>query len=151
MNILLGNDHGAVELRLKLLTWLEAQGHTVEAFGPAVEESVDYPDVAKETCAAFKKGGYDFGILLCGTGIGISIAANKITGIRCALVHDTFTAALAKEHNNANFIALGGRVQYAEGPEAIVAAFVRAKFEGGRHERRVGKIMDLEVDGLRCR
>jgi len=151
MNIVLGNDHGAVELRKKLVAWLESQGHTVTVVGPDVEESVDYPDIAKEACALYKKGGYDFGIVLCGTGIGISIAANKISGIRCALVHDSFTAALAKQHNNANFIALGGRVTYAENPETIVSAFITAKFEGGRHERRINKIMDLEVEGLRCR
>lgn len=144
MNIILGNDHGAVELRKRLVSWLEAEGHTVTTVGPDFEESVDYPDIAKETCALYKRGSFDFGILLCGTGIGISIAANKISGIRCALVHDTFTAALAKQHNDANFIALGGRVQYAEDPEIIVVAYMQAKFEGGRHERRVGKIMNLE-------
>jgi len=151
MRIIVASDHGAIELKQRLRAWLEGAGHEVTSFGPEAHESVDYPDVAKEACAAFAKGGSDFGILLCGTGIGISISANKIDGIRCALVHDAFTAAMAREHNDANFIALGGRVDYAQSPESIVEAFMKAKFGGGRHLTRVNKIMDLETLGLRCR
>lgn len=144
MKIVIANDHAAVELKKSLLAWLKGQGHEVVNLGVDIENRVDYPDMAAAACAEYKKGGYDFGLLLCGTGIGISIAANKIEGIRCALVHDSFTAALAKEHNDANFIAMGARVEYAVPPTEILAAFMNAKFQGGRHADRVAKIMELE-------
>jgi ribose 5-phosphate isomerase B len=144
MKIVIANDHAAVEIKKQLLAWLKEQGHEVVNLGVDVEDRVDYPDMAAAACAEYKKGGYDFGILLCGTGIGISIAANKISGIRCALVHDPFTATLAKEHNDANFIAMGGRVEYQVPPTEILAAFMNAKFQGGRHTGRVAKIMELE-------
>jgi len=101
---------------------------------------VDYPDKAVEACAEYRKGGYDFGILLCGTGIGISMAANKLAGIRCALIHDEYTARMAREHNDANFVAFGGRVAYAVPPTSVLETFMNAKFEGGRHSARVAKI-----------
>jgi ribose 5-phosphate isomerase B len=140
MNIVIANDHGAVELKKRLLSWLESKGHRVKNLGVDSEDRVDYPDMAGLAVEEYSRGGYDFGIVLCGTGIGISIAANKHKGIRCALVHDRFTALMAKEHNNANFIALGGRVSYAETPESIVEAFMGTKFEGGRHATRVAKL-----------
>lgn len=140
----MANDHGAVALKKDLLSWLKSQGHEVVNLGVDVEDRVDYPDMAVAACAEYKKGGYDFGILLCGTGIGISISANKIPGIRCALVQDIFTASMAKEHNNANFIAMGGRVEYATPPTEILAAFMNAKFQGGRHADRVAKMMELD-------
>ena len=112
--------------------------------GVDVEDRVDYPDMAAAACAEYKKGGYDFGILLCGTGIGVSMAANKIEGIRCALIHDRLTATMAREHNDANFVAMGGRVEYAIPPTEILAAFMDAKFQGGRHAGRVAKIAELE-------
>ena len=92
----------------------------------------------------FRKGGYEFGVLLCGTGIGISISANKMTGIRCALPQTRYSAEMTKRHNDANFIAFGGRVEYSEKPEEILDAFIDASFEGGRHERRIAKMMALE-------
>ena len=144
MRIVVANDHGAVALKKDLLSWLKSQGHEVVNLGVDVEDRVDYPDMAVAACAEYKKGGYDFGILLCGTGIGISIAANKIPGIRCALVQDLFTASMAKEHNNANFIAFGGRVEYSTPPTEILAAFMGAKFQGGRHAERVAKMMELD-------
>jgi ribose 5-phosphate isomerase B len=107
-------------------------------------DSVDYPDIAVIACNEFKKGGYDFGILLCGTGIGMSIAANKIKGIRCAQVFDLFTTEMAKAHNNANFIAFGGRVKYSVPVIKLIEKFMDTKFAGDRHERRITKIMDLE-------
>jgi len=109
--------------------------------GPA---SVDYPDVALAACDEFKKGGYDFGILLCGTGIGVSIAANKVKGIRCALIYDLFSAEMAKAHNNANFIAFGGRIQYAVPVTEMIDKFMNTTFSGSRHERRIAKIMAIE-------
>jgi ribose 5-phosphate isomerase B len=146
MRIVIANDHGAVALKRNLVAWLKSEGHEVVNLGVDVEDRVDYPDMAVAACSEFKKGGYDFGILLCGTGIGISIAANKIPGIRCALVHDLFTASMAREHNDANFIAMGGRVEYSNQPTEILAAFMDAKFQGGRHAERVGKIAELEKE-----
>ncbi len=140
MRIVMANDHGAVELKKRLQGWLEAKGHKVRNLGVDSEDRVDYPDMAAAAVAEFSGGSYDFGIILCGTGIGISISANKHKGIRCALIHDTFTALMAKEHNNANFIAMGGRVEYAEPPEKIVEAFMGTSFQGGRHGERVAKL-----------
>jgi len=144
MRIVMANDHGAVALKKELQAWLESKGHVVANLGVDVEDRVDYPDMAERAVAEFAKGGYDFGILLCGTGIGISIAANKLPGVRCALIHDVFTATMAREHNDANFVAMGGRVQYAVPPTEILAAFMGATFAGGRHADRVAKIAGLE-------
>lgn len=140
MKILIANDHGAVELKKRLHAWLENNGHTVMNLGVDMEERVDYPDKAQEAVSAFSSGGYDLGILLCGTGIGISIAANRHKGIRCALVHDEFTALMAKEHNDANFLAFGGRVDYPVPPETLLKVFMDASFQGGRHALRVAKL-----------
>ncbi|MDX9826923.1 MAG: ribose 5-phosphate isomerase B [Spirochaetia bacterium] len=140
MNIVIANDHGAVELKKQIALWLTQKGHSVKNLGVDSDDRVDYPDMARAAVNEFKKGGFDFGILLCGTGIGISMAANRHKGIRCALVHDSFTALMAKEHNNANFIALGGRVQYRERPEDLLEVFMNASFQGGRHEDRIEKI-----------
>jgi len=144
MRIVLANDHGAVELAARLKKHLEEEGHTVNDLGVFTTESVDYPDMAVKATTEFKKGGYDFGIVCCGTGIGISISANKIDGIRCALPVNIYAAEKAKQHNNCNFIAFGGRIEYQEAPEKMLDAFMNATFEGGRHERRVEKIMALE-------
>jgi ribose 5-phosphate isomerase B len=146
MRIVIANDHGAVALKKELSAWLKDQGHEVVNLGVDVEDRVDYPDMAVAACSEFKKGGYDFGILLCGTGIGISMAANKIDGIRCALVWDRFTATMAREHNDANFLAMGGRNEYGEKPAEILAAFMNSTFQGGRHAERVAKIMGLEKE-----
>lgn len=140
MNIVIANDHGAVDLKRRLAEWLESHGHTVKNLGVDTEERVDYPDMAELAVKEFAKGGYDLGIVLCGTGIGISIAANKHKGIRCALIHDQFTARMAKEHNDANFIAMGGRVEYQTPPEKILETFLDAEFQGGRHSQRVAKL-----------
>ncbi len=147
MRIVIANDHGAVSLKHELRGWLEAQGHVVTDLGVESEDRVDYPDVAERACAEYAKGGYDFGILLCGTGIGISMAANKLPGIRCALVHDEFTAAMAREHNDANFVAMGGRVSYTVPPTKVLAAFMNARFAGGRHAERVAKLASLDGKG----
>ena len=144
MRIVIANDHGAVALKKELISWLKEQGHEVVNLGVDVEDRVDYPDMAAAACAEYKKGGYDFGVLLCGTGIGISMSANKIAGIRCALIHDIFTAAMAKEHNDANFVAMGGRVEYAVPPTQILSAYIHTTFQGGRHTERVAKINRLD-------
>ncbi|NCD06345.1 MAG: RpiB/LacA/LacB family sugar-phosphate isomerase [Spirochaetia bacterium] len=144
MNIVLANDHGAVELSNKIREHLEKNGHVVNHLGVKEEVSVDYPDMAELACKEYLKGNYDFGILCCGTGIGISISANKINGIRCALPQNIFASKMAKEHNNVNFIAFGGRIDYPENPLDMLDAFIEDKFAGDRHERRVAKIMALE-------
>ena len=144
MRIVIANDHAAVALKKELASWLKSGGHEVVNLGVDNENRVDYPDMAAAACAEYKKGGYDFGIVLCGTGIGVSIAANKVPGIRCALIHDILTATMAKEHNDANFIAMGGRVEYSVPPTQILAAYMNAEFLGGRHADRVAKISEME-------
>ncbi len=143
-SVVLANDHGAVELTNKLIGYLEKMGYTVNHFGVTSNDSVDYPDIAKEACLEYKKGGYEFGIVLCGTGIGISISANKVNGIRCALPQNCYAATMARRHNDANFIAFGGRIDYQEDPLDMLDAFMDVSFEGERHQRRVDKMMALE-------
>jgi ribose 5-phosphate isomerase B len=142
--IIIASDHGAVALKRKITFFLKTNKVEVNDMGVDSEDSVDYPDIALLACNEFKKGGYDFGILLCGTGIGISITANKIKGIRCALIHDLFTAEMAKAHNDANFIALGGRVKYNVPVTQMIEKFMSTEFSGGRHLRRVEKMMAAE-------
>lgn len=145
MKITIGSDHGAValkdEVKMVLKEYEDIKVTDVGTFGT---ESVDYPDIAEKVCADVTSGAADFGIVLCGTGIGISIAANKIKGIRCSLCNDVYSAKKARQHNNANVLAMGGRVLGFGPAGEIVRAFVESTFEGGRHERRVNKIMALE-------
>jgi ribose 5-phosphate isomerase B len=142
--IIIASDHGALSLKSEIINFLKTKKFDVKDVGVHSEDAVDYPDIAVAACTEFKKGGYDFGILLCGTGIGISITANKIKGIRCAQIHDLFTAEMAKAHNDANFIAFGGRVQYGVPVTQMIEKFMETKFAGDRHLRRVTKIMDAE-------
>lgn len=145
MKITIGSDHGAVALKDEVKMILkEYEDIKVTDVGTFGTESVDYPDIAEKVCADVTSGAADFGIVLCGTGIGISIAANKIKGIRCALCNDVYSAKKARQHNNANVLAMGGRVLGFGPAGEIVRAFVESTFEGGRHERRVNKIMALE-------
>ncbi len=143
-SVVLANDHGAVELSNRLIGYLEKMGYTVTHIGATSNDSIDYPDVAKEACLTYKKGGYEFGIVLCGTGIGISISANKVAGIRCALPQNCYAASMARKHNDANFIAFGGRIDYPEDPVDMLESFMEATFEGDRHQRRVDKMMAIE-------
>ncbi len=140
MKLVIGNDHAGVEFKEKLVKALEERGHEVINVGTDSLESVDYPDIAVLVGEKVLDEEAKFGILICGTGIGISIAANKIKGIRAALVHNEFTAKLARLHNDANVIALGARVIGDELGLACVETFINTEFEGGRHARRVGKI-----------
>jgi len=142
--VVIANDHGAVELAQKIAEHLRNRSFEVNHLGVFTEDPVDYPDMAKAATDEFKKGGYEFGIVCCGTGIGISISANKVDGIRCALPQNIYAAQKAKQHNNCNFIAFGGRIQYQEDPLQMLDVFADSTFEGGRHERRVEKIMALE-------
>ena len=152
MKITIGSDHGAVELKEEIKKVLaEFEGVEVKDVGTFGTDSVDYPDIAEKVCADVTSGQSDRGIVLCGTGIGISIAANKISGIRCALCHDVFSAKKSREHNDANVLAMGGRVIGFGSASEIVRAWMTTDFEGGRHERRVNKIMALEKNKERSK
>lgn len=144
MKVVIANDHGAVELKRRLVRFLLSRGVEITDLGVFDTASVDYPDISAAACREFLKGGSDFGILLCGTGIGMTISANKIPGIRCALIMNSACARLAKEHNNANFLAFGGRVNYPEAVESMVETYMQSLFQGDRHARRVGKVSGLE-------
>lgn len=142
--IVIGCDHGGLELKQSLVEYLESVGKEVKDCGTYSADSVDYPDIAEKTCKEFLGGEYEFGILICGTGIGISMAANKIDGIRCALVGTEYAAEMTKRHNNANFLAFGGRVMGVELAKSVLKAYMNAEFEGGRHQKRIDKIKALE-------
>ena len=146
MKICVGCDHGAVELKKTVLEVLqEFPAIEAEDVGTYSGESVDYPDIAQKVCEKVTSGAADRGIVLCGTGIGISIAANKIKGIRAALCHDIFSARMSREHNDANVLAMGGRVIGAGPAGDIVRAWVSTDFsQGERHKRRIEKMMALE-------
>lgn len=140
--IAIGCDHGGFNLKQAVMKKLENMGEDFKDFGTYSTESCDYPDIAKKVCAAINSGECKNGILICGTGIGMSIAANKIRGIRAAHVADTFSARMTKEHNDANIICLGERTTGVEVALEIVEAYLRASFQGGRHQTRVDKIED---------
>ncbi len=143
MKAVIANDHGGVQLAAEILRHLSTRGIETTYLGTDKEESVDYPDYAEKAVNEYRNGGYDFGVLICGTGIGISISANKMDGIRCALPQNSYAAEMTKRHNNANFIAFGGRIEYQEPVTAILDAYIDAEFEGGRHQRRIDKMMAL--------
>lgn len=142
--IAIGSDHGGVNLKETVKKFLEQKGLEYKDFGTNSTDSCDYPDYAKAVCDAVVAGECDKGILICGTGIGMSIAANKIKGIRAAHVTDTYSAAKTREHNNANVICLGERITGCDLALEIVNAYLNAEFMGGRHQTRVDKIMALE-------
>ncbi len=142
--VVLGADHGGFELKNRIAEYLKEKGYNITDTGVNSGDSVDYPDQAEKACREYLKGGYEFGVVCCGTGIGISISANKVKGIRCALPQNIFAARMSKEHNNANFIAFGGRIDYSDKVEDMVEAFISSEFQGGRHERRVEKMMAIE-------
>ena len=144
MTIAFGNDHAAREVRRELLDYLKGLGHTVVDFGYEGDGPADYPVYARKVANAVVKGEADCGILVCGTGIGMSIAANKVHGVRCAVCSDTYSAAKAREHNNANVLSMGGRVVSPELAAQMVAAWLDTPFGGGRHAGRVAKITAIE-------
>ncbi len=144
MKIAIGCDHGALALKESVKKVLAELGTEIDDIGTYTEDSVDYPDIAEKVCEKVISGEADRGVVLCGTGIGISMAANKIKGIRCALCGEAYSARMARAHNDANVLALGGRVLGPELAGDIVRTFFTQEFEGGRHARRVGKIMALE-------
>lgn len=144
MKIGIGSDHGGFELKEYIKKHLEKQGIEYIDYGTNSTDSVDYPDFGKKVGEAVVAGQVDKAIVICGTGIGISIACNKVKGIRCALCGDTYSARMSRAHNNANVLALGGRVLGMDLAIEILNAWLNSEFEGGRHEKRVNKINEME-------
>ena len=142
--IALGADHGGWALKEAVKQHLDALGVAYQDFGTYSEESVDYPDMAVPPCEAVVKGECDKALLFCGTGVGISIAANKVKGIRACCCSDTFSARYTRLHNDANALCLGGRVVGAGLACELVDVFLNTEFEGGRHARRIAKITEIE-------
>ena len=144
--IAVASDHGGLEMKQAICELLQARGLEVLDLGPSDANSVDYPDFGVKVATAVARGECASGVLVCGTGIGMSIAANKVDGIRAALVHDPFTAQMAKEHNNANVLVLGGRVLSVAMGCRLVEVWLDSRFESGRHQERLDKIHQIEVD-----
>lgn len=140
MKFVVGSDHAGFRLKERIKSWLEERGHEVEDVGTADEASVDYPDFAHAAAERIARGEADRGVLVCGSGLGMSMAANRHTGIRAAVCRDGFEARLARAHNDANVLCLGQRVIGEGAALDALEAFVATPFEGGRHERRVAKI-----------
>ena len=144
MKIAVGCDHGGFELKQAVIKFLAENGYEYQDFGTHDTQSCDYPDIAIPVAKAVAAGEFDRGIRICGTGIGIGIAANKVPGVRAALVHDTFSAKACRNHNDANMITMGQRVIGEGLALMIVDTWLEAEFEGGRHQRRVDEIADIE-------
>ena len=145
MKIGIGSDHGGFELKEYLKEYLKKQNIEYIDYGTNSLESVDYPDFALKVAEGVVNGECNKGIVVCGTGIGVSISCNKVRGIRCALLSDTYSARMSAEHNNANVIALGGRVIGKDLAVEIVSAWLKSESLGGRRERRINKISDIEA------
>ena len=148
MKIGIGNDHVAVEMKKHISEYLSAKGHEIINFGTDSEDRCDYPIYGKRVADAIVNGECDLGILICGTGIGISLAANKVKGIRAAVCSDAYSASMTRRHNNSNILAFGSRVVGQGTAETIVDAFLGAEYEGGRHQTRVDMISDIEEGKL---
>jgi len=145
MKIIIGNDHASPEMKKQLVRYLEELGHEVVNFGVDTDESCNYPEIGEKVGRAVAAGQADCGILICGTGVGISIAANKGKGVRAAVCSETTTARLVKQHNNANIIAFGSRVVGLETAKDIVKTYLEAEFEGGgRHQLRIDMLHEIE-------
>lgn len=144
MRIGIGSDHGGVNHKKYIIQHLEALGHQVTDYGTEPDVPADYPDIAKKVADAFINGEFDRGILICGTGIGMSIAANKVDGIRAAHITDCYSARMAREHNDAQIVCLGERITGCDLALEMVDAYLKAEHLGDRHARRVEKIMNLE-------
>lgn len=146
MKIAMACDHGGLRLKNVLKADLEANGYEVEDFGTYSEDSCDYPDYAGKAALAVSNGSCDKGVVVCGTGIGVSITANKVKGIRCALCHDVFSAKATRQHNDANMLAMGQRVIGEGLALEILHAWLSSDYEGGRHDARIKKMMAYEGD-----
>ncbi|CAM3837773.1 ribose 5-phosphate isomerase B [Mesobacillus zeae] len=144
MKVAIASDHGGINIREEIKSLMEEMGIQFEDFGCECNTSVDYPDYALPVAEKVANGEFDKGILICGTGIGMSIAANKVKGIRCALVHDVFSAKATRQHNDSNMLAMGERVIGAGLAREIAQTWLTTEYEGGRHANRVGKITEYE-------
>lgn len=144
MKIAIASDHGGFALKCQIMDYLNELGYEFKDFGCFSEESVDYPDIAFPTAKAVASGEFDRGIVICGTGIGVSICSNKVKGIRCALCGDVLSAELTRLHNDSNVLAMGGRIIGPETAKAIVKTWLITEFGGGRHKRRIDKISAFE-------
>ena len=144
MKVAIGSDHGGVNIKEEIKALMDEMNIQYEDLGCTCDESVDYPDYAFPVAQKVVDGQVDRGILICGTGIGMSIAANKVKGIRCALAHDVFSAKATREHNDTNILAMGERVIGAGLAREIAKVWLETEFEGGRHARRIEKITQLE-------
>ncbi len=145
MKIVIGNDHVAVEMKNHIKNYLESKGYDIINIGTDSNERTDYPIYGKKAADMVASGECDCGILICGTGVGISLAANKVKGIRAVVCSEPYSAKLAKQHNNANIVAFGARVIGPATAEMIVDEFLNAEFEGGRHQKRIDMISAIET------
>ncbi|WP_462410228.1 ribose 5-phosphate isomerase B [Neobacillus sp. Marseille-QA0830] len=148
MKVALASDHGGVNIRKEIASLLDELNIAYEDFGCDCTTSVDYPDYALPVAEKVASGEFDRGILICGTGIGMTIAANKVKGIRCALCHDTFSAKMTRAHNDSNILAMGERVVGPGLAREIAQVWLTGEFEGGRHANRIGKITEYEEKHL---
>ncbi len=146
MMIVLGSDHGGLDLKVAVQEYLGERGLETEDLGTGQSVSVDYPDFAEKVALAVSRGEAESGILICGTGIGMSITANKFPGVRAALVTDEYMAQMAREHNNANILVMGGRVLSADMARHLVQVWLDTAYEGGRHQQRLDKIARIEQE-----
>ncbi|RLB01691.1 MAG: ribose 5-phosphate isomerase B [Deltaproteobacteria bacterium] len=149
MRIAIASDHAGFGLKEAMVRFLREEGYEVLDLGPFEASSVDYPDFGKQVAERVSKGEVEAGVLLCGTGVGMAIVANKFPGVRAALVNHVFTARQAKEHLNANVLCLGGRVVGEGLAQAMIKAWLEARFQGGRHSRRLSKIEAIERENFR--
>jgi len=142
--IAIATDHGGLETKEAIKALLESEGHAVLDLGTMSDDSVDYPDYAEKLATALARGDAERGVLICGTGIGMSISVNKFPGIRGALVHDEFTARMSREHNDANVLIMGGRILSLDVARTLLKIWLETPFEGDRHQRRLDKITEIE-------
>ncbi|MGT2803048.1 ribose 5-phosphate isomerase B [Streptococcus henryi] len=147
MKIAIGNDHVAVDMKNEIKAHLESKGYEIINFGTDSNERCDYPTYGRQVADAVVSKAVDYGILICGTGVGISLAANKVEGIRACVCSEPYSAKLSKEHNNTNIIAFGSRVIGIETAKMIVDEWLNAEFEGGRHQNRIDMISEIEKEG----
>ena len=145
MRIAIASDHAAIDLKTELREWLIEQGHEVADLGPDTGDSVDYPDFGYKLANVLADGTAERGVALCGSGIGISMSVNRNPSVRCALVSEPLSAALSREHNDANCIAMGARLTGSDMAKACLTAFLETEFAGGRHQRRVDKLSNPEI------
>ena len=144
MKIVIANDHAGVELKNEVKEYIESLGHEVINIGTDSNESCNYPEYGKKAALMVANHEVDLGVLICGTGVGISLAANKVKGIRCGVCSETTTARLIRQHNNANMIAFGARIVGSELAKDIVKTFIESEFQGGRHQIRIDMITAIE-------